>query len=105
MCVFLMCTVIVPSEIYMIMGRENLEVAASGVIAVESHAPVALYAAVHLMVDKGAELLISVRALLKAVSAVRMAGHHGHVLEMAFTPLVAHRTIVGMVGHKPFDYG
>ena len=32
-----------------------------------------------------------------------MAGHHGHVLEVAFAAFLADRAVVGMVFHQPFD--
>jgi hypothetical protein len=32
-----------------------------------------------------------------------MPGHYGHVLEMAFSPFIADRTIMGVVEHQPFD--
>lgn len=55
------------------------------------------------MGDKRAELLVLVGALGKAITALVVAGHHGHVLQVAMTTLLAHRAVVRVVGHQPFD--
>ena len=55
------------------------------------------------MGDEGAQVLVAEGALGEAVAAVAVAGHDGHVLEVALAALVAHRAVVGMVGHQPLD--
>ena len=56
------------------------------------------------MVDEGAEILIAVGALGKTVAPIRMAGHQGHILQMAVAAFVTHRAIVWVVDHQPFDH-
>ena len=61
----------VPAEIDVVVPAEDVEVAAAGIVAVEPHAAVALDAAVHLVVDERAQVLVAVRALLEADSGDR----------------------------------
>src|SRR5262249_25091411 len=69
----------------------------------EAYAAVALDAAIHLVVNEGAEVLVAVGALGKAIAPIDMAGHQGHILQMAVAALVAHRAIVRVIDHQPFD--
>ena len=87
----------------MVVAAEGVEVAAAGVVFVKAHAAVARDAPVHLVVDERAEILVAERALVELEAAVGVTGHHGHVLQMTFAPLVAHRAVVRMIGHEPFD--
>ena len=96
--------VLVAAEIDLVAQHERVEIAAAGIVAVEAHAAVALDAAVHLVVDEGPQVLVAERALPDAVAAIVVPGHHRHVLQMAFAALVAHRAIVRMVQHQPFDH-
>ena len=96
--------VLVAAEIDVVAQHQGVEIVAAGVVAVESHAAVALDAAVHLVVHEGAQVLVAERALADAVAAIVVAGHHGHVLQMAFAAFVAHRAIVRMVQHQPFRH-
>src|SRR6185312_1187445 len=43
------------------------------------------------------------RALRKVIAAITVAGHHGHILQMAFAAFVADRAIMRMVLHHAFD--
>ena len=92
------------AEINRVMTSKDVEIPAAGVVAVKPDTAVALDAAVHLMVDEGAEILIAMRALLKPGPSIIMTGHDGHVLEMAFAALVADRAIVRVVQHEPLDH-
>ena len=53
---------------------------AAGVIAIESHTTVALYASVHFMVEERPEVLVAVSALVVIESPVGMSGHDSHIL-------------------------
>ena len=77
-----------------------MQVGATCVFAVEPHAAMTGNTAVHFMIDKRTELLITKRALLAGVLANCVAAHHGHVLQMAFAPFFAHWTIVRMITHQ-----
>ena len=93
--------VLMPAEIYVIVGGENVKVGPSGVIAVEAHAPVALYASVHLMVKERAKVLVPVRALPEPVAPAYVPCHECHVLKMALSSLVADRAVVRVAAHHP----
>ncbi len=57
------------------------------------------------MVHEGAQILVAKRAFLECVAAIVMARHDGHVLQVAFAAFIAHRAVVGMVGHQAFNDG
>jgi hypothetical protein len=61
-----------------------------------------LNAAVHFMVDERAKVLIGMGSFGKPVSAAVMAGHDGHILQMAFAAFIADRAVVGMIDHEGF---
>jgi hypothetical protein len=94
---------LVPAEIYMVMGRKDVKVAASCEVPVESEAAIALDASVHLMIYERAEILVSVCALSVAVPAVYMSCHHSHVLKMALAAFIAYGAIMRVIKHKPLD--
>ena len=54
------------SEINTIMYAKDVEISATGIIAIESDTSIALDAAVHFMVDERAEVLIAISAFLEA---------------------------------------
>src|SRR5579872_7141708 len=83
---------------------EVIEIASSGVFAIETHTAVALDAAVHFVVHERSEILIVKGALLERIAAIVMTGHHGHVLQMTLSALIADRTVVGVVDHQPFNH-
>ena len=91
------------AEIQVVMGAEHAQVGAAGVIVVVAHASVTGDAAVHLVADERAEVLVRVGALAEAVAAAAVAGHHRHVLQMAMPAFLAHRTVVRVVDHQPLD--
>ena len=91
------------AKVHMVMPAKDAEVAAAGIIAIKPDAPIALDAAVHLMIDEGAKILIAVGSLLEAEPAINVAAQQRHVLEMTFTALIAYRTVMRMIFHEPFD--
>ena len=93
----------VASEVDQVPQRESVEIRASGVLPIEPHAPVALNATVHLVIQKRAEILISERPLGEPVAAVVMPRHDRHVLQVALSAFVANRAIMRMVEHQAFD--
>ena len=95
--------VLVAAEKHLVAHRKRVQVVFSGVFAVIAHAAVALNAAVHLMMDKRAKVLIAEGSLGELIAAVGVAGHHGHVLKMALPAFVAHGTIVRVALHQPLD--
>jgi len=93
--------VLVSTEINMVLRCEDIEVTTTGIIPIEAHAAIALDAAVHLVVYKGAQVLVAVCTLLKAESPVNMPRHDRHVLEMAFSPFITDWTIMRVMKHEP----
>ncbi len=90
-------------EIDVVVSGKNVEIAAAGIIPIVAHATVTLDAAVHLMGDERAKVLVAVGSFPEPVFAVVMPGHYGHVLEVALSALIANRAIMGMVEHEPLD--
>ena len=60
-------------------------------------------AAVHFMLDQRTQILVRVGALEAPVAAKTVPAGNGQVLQQAVPAFVAHRTVVGMVEHEPFD--
>jgi hypothetical protein len=85
------------------MGPEYVQISAARVISIEPDAAVALDAAVHLMIDEGAEVLVLVRPFFEPGPAVGVAGHDRHILEVTLATFVADRAVMRVVHHKPFD--
>src|SRR6185369_2619678 len=83
----------------------DAEIGAPGILLIEAGAAVALDAAVHLVFDKGTEILIDVCPLQAVVAPDAVAAGDGEVLELALPPLVADRAVVGVIDHQPFDDG
>ena len=73
-------TLLVPTKIHMVVGGHRRQIRATGVITVVPGAAVAGDAAVHLVVDQGAQVLVAVRIFAAAIVAVPMAYHDRHVL-------------------------
>src|SRR5262249_20133296 len=96
--------VFVTPEVNVVVRGEDVEIAPASVVALEADTAIALDAALHLVIDEQAEILIAVGPLLEAKASVSVPGHHRHILQMAFAALVAHRAIVRMIDHQPFDY-
>ena len=92
------------SEIDVVMRAEHAEIATVRIIVVITHAAIARYAAVHLVIDERPEFLVLVGTFGEAVAARVLPGHHRHVLQMAMTSFLAHRAIVRMIDHQPFDH-
>ena len=91
------------TEVHVVVGAEHAQVGAAGVVLIEAHATVAGDAAVHFVGNERAEVLVLVGTLGEAITALVVAGHHGHVLQVAVTAFLTDRAVVGVVGHQPFD--
>jgi len=53
--------------------------------------------------NERAQLLVLVSTLGEAITALVVAGHHCHVLQMAVTAFLTDRAVVRVVGHQPFN--
>ena len=93
----------VPAEIDGIVRAEDVEIAATRVIAIEADATIAGNAAIHLMVDERSEILVVVRAFLEAEFTIVVTGHDGHVLQVTLAAFVANRAVVRVIDHQPFN--
>jgi hypothetical protein len=98
-------TAFMSAEINQMMREECAEIPAACIIPVIAQTPVALYAAVHFVIDKGPEILILKGPLCSPITAVTMAGHDHHILQMTFPALITDRTIVRMIDHHQFRNG
>ena len=59
--------VLKPAEIDLVMAGEDVQILAPGIVMIKPHASVALDAAVHLVVEEGAQILIAMGPLGKTV--------------------------------------
>src|SRR5688500_1621623 len=96
--------VLMAAKIDLIAQYQRVEITASRIVAIKPSTAVALDAAVHLVIDERAQVLVVKRALPASVTAIGMPRHYRHVLQVAFATLVAHRTIMRVVDHQPFDH-
>src|SRR5687768_7891208 len=96
--------VLMAAKVDLIAQCQRVEITASRIVAIKPGTAVALDAAVHLVIDKRAQVLVVKRALSASVTAIGMPCHYRHILEVAFAALVAHWTIMGVVDHQPFDH-
>lgn len=69
------------------MRAVHAEIGAVSVIFVVTHAAIAGDAAVHLMVDERPQILITVSTFGETVATEAMAGHYGHILQVAVAAL------------------
>jgi hypothetical protein len=92
-------------KIHVVMGAEHMEIPATCGVSVEPDAAVTLDAPVHFMVDERPQILVAVGSFFESVFSVPVPCHHRHVLEMAFPAFIAHRAVMGVVDHQPFDHG
>jgi len=95
--------VLVPAEIDVIVGRENVEIAPAGEVAIEPNATIALDAPVHLVVDQRTEILVVIRAFVEAEAPVGVPRHHRHVLQVAFAPLITNGAVMRVIFHQELD--
>src|SRR5699024_12119333 len=83
--------------------RKYIEIIAPGIIVIKAHAAVALDTSIHFMVEERPQILIFVGSFFEAVTAVIVARHNRHILEVAFSAFVADRAVMGGVDHQGFD--
>ena len=91
------------TEIDVVVGTVYAQVGTAGIVLVVTHATVAGDAAVHLVSDERAELLVLVGTFGETVTALVVAGHYRHVLQVAMTAFLTDRAVVRVVGHQPFN--
>src|SRR5690606_8439280 len=77
------------AEIHLVMGAEHAEIGAAGIVLVVAHAAVAGNAAIHLVGNERAQILVDVGPLAEAITALVMTGHHRHVLQVAVPAFLA----------------
>jgi hypothetical protein len=91
------------SEKHRVSQTESVQIVAARVVTIEPYASLALNAAVHLMIDERPKVLIPERAFPETVCPLPVSGHHRHILQVAFSALIANRTIMRMVQHQTFN--
>ena len=95
--------VFVTTEIDVVVRGKGLQVAASCIIPIKPDAAVAVYAAVHFMVQERSEILVPVGPFFEPGSSVDMPCHQRHVLQVTFAALVTDRAVMRVVQHQQFD--
>ncbi len=91
------------TEVHVVMGAVDAQVGAACVVFIKAHTAITGDAAVHLVRDERPQLLILMGTLGEAITALVVAGHHRHVLQVAVTAFLADRAVMRVVGHQPFD--
>jgi hypothetical protein len=92
------------AEIGVVRNLHGPQVAIPGDVLIEPAASPAVNAAIHLMPDKDAQVLITISPLFPQIAPDPVASGHRHVLEQTMSAFIADRTVVGMVHHEPFDH-
>src|SRR6185437_3684241 len=77
-------SVLIAPEVDLIAQHQCIQVPTASIITIKPRAAIALNAAIHLMVNQRAEVLVMKRAFAAMVAAVNMTIHHGHILQMTF---------------------
>src|SRR5699024_11165287 len=95
--------VAVAPEIDVARRAQHAQIIAVGIVAVKAHAAVAGDAAVHLVFEERAQILILVGAFPAAVTTLRVLGHYRHVLQVALAAFWTHGAVMRVIDHEPFD--
>jgi hypothetical protein len=91
------------TEIGVVGNLHGSQVTVAGKLLIEPAASPTVDTPVHLVLNKDAKVLITIRPLLSKVVSDPMASCYGHVLKQTMPSFIADRAIVGMVHHEPFD--
>src|SRR5439155_6719618 len=92
------------AEVDAVAAPGGAEVAPARDLLVEAAAAVAGDAAVHLVLDELAQVLVLEGALAPAVAADAVPAGDGQILKLALAALVADRAVVRVVDHQPLDH-
>jgi hypothetical protein len=93
-----------PAEVLAPPDLQGAKIPVPCKILVEASATKAVDAPIHLVPDKGPQVLIKVGPLLPRVPAHTMTPRDRFILEKTVAALVAHRTVKRMVQHEPLDH-
>src|SRR5208283_672890 len=96
--------VLVPAEVYVVVRSQDLEVTPPCVVPVKSDAPVTLDTAVHFVINKRAQVLVTVSTFFEPEPSVIVPCHYSHILEVAFSSFITNRAVMRVVDHKQLDY-
>ena len=95
--------VLVPTKIGTAGDLHGAQVAVAGKFLIETAAPLAVDAAVHLVLNEDAQVLVTVGPLLPGIAPQPVAAGHGHILKEAVSPFIADRAVMGVIHHEPLD--
>ena len=76
----------------------------TGKLLIEPTASPAVDATIHFMLDKDAQILITISPLFSKIAPDPMAACNGHILEQTVAAFITDRAIMGMVHHEPLDH-
>jgi hypothetical protein len=92
------------AEIDSISNLHGTQIAVARELLVKPRTPIAVNAAVHLMLDELAQILIAVGSLLAGIAPYGVSAGNRFILEKALPSLVAYRAVVRVIDHEPFDH-
>jgi hypothetical protein len=91
------------AEVGVICNLHGSQVAIAGKLLIETATSPAVDTTIHFVLDKDAQVLVTISPLFPEVASDSMASGYRHVLEQAMPAFVADGAIMGMVHHEPFD--
>jgi hypothetical protein len=92
------------AEIGVVRNLHGPQVAITGKVLIETTTSPAVDTTIHFVLDKDAQVLITISPLFPEIAPDSVAAGNRHVLEQTVAAFVADRTVVGMVHHEPFDH-
>src|SRR5690606_11296976 len=91
------------AEIHLVMGAEHAEIGAAGIVLVVADAAVAGNAAIHLVRNERAQILVDVGPLAEAITALVMTGHNRDCMQVEVSSLLALHAVMGVDDDQPYD--
>ena len=96
--------VLEPAEIGMVSNLQRSQVEVTRKLLIETTAPPAMDATIHFMLNKDAQILITISSLFSKIAPHTMTARYGHILEQTVASFITNRTVMRMVHHEPLDH-
>jgi hypothetical protein len=94
---------LIPSEVGSVGNLHGSQVAITGKFLVETATSPAMDTPIHLVLDKDAQILVTVSPLFSKITSDAMATRYRHILEQTVATFVTDRAIMGMIHHEPLN--
>ena len=88
----------------MVSNLHRSQVEVTRKLLIETTAPPAMDATIHFMLNKYAQILITISSLFSKIAPHTMTARYGHILKQTVASFVTDRAIMGMVHHEPLDH-